>query len=111
MLATFFWSWWHYYFAPHGQPWWAGAVWGNIFALLPMMLIAGLGFWWHHTVLARAHRLHSRHLAAIIDLLDPRTDGGIAVVLDRLDPLTPGGIRAIVDRLDQLEGGGESERK
>lgn len=46
-------------FAPHGLPWWDGAVWGNIIASLltgAVVLLNG------HFILRRIRRLHREHL-------------------------------------------------
>lgn len=95
---------WHYEFAPVGEPWYHGQVWGNVVAVLPMAVLAAGGLIYHHVVLRRLHAAHDRHLKALLDLIDPSTDGGLAIVLDRLDESTPGGLGAVLDRIDELHG-------
>lgn len=120
--ATLFTHFWQFFFVPPepGVPWYHGQVWGNVVAVLPLALLAVAGFFWHKGVmdeahekidkLAQAHDKHTEHLKAILDALDPDTDGGIAdlhakldVIRDALDTHTPGGLKEIVDRLDGPE--------
>jgi len=101
---------WHFFFAPPGQDWFTGNVWGNVVAIIPLGVLGFIAFWWHHSGVhkkldeqARQLEKHGAHLALIVDALDPETDGGLTDVLDRLDPTTDGGIKVIVDRLALLE--------
>lgn len=103
--------WLRYNFAPVGHPWYEGAAWPNVAAVLPLALLGAAGFIYHHVVLRRMHReLEARHdehslkLAAMLDVLDPDSDGGLQVVLDRLDDQTPGGLSATNDRIEALRG-------
>jgi hypothetical protein len=93
-----------FFFAPKGQPWYMGAVWGNVVAVLPLFLVGAAGFTYHHVVLKRLHRAHSARLREILDVLDPSTDGGIALLHSELagymDPMTHSGIGLVLERLD-----------
>ena len=122
---TVFTHWFHYYFAGGPLPqtvnvWYERAVWGNVFADLPLAVIAGGLFLWHHFAvrdlhrkvdeLASKHEAHDRHLKAILDALDPDTDGGladvqkqIAAVDDKLDPTTPGGLKVLLDEIHHAD--------
>jgi hypothetical protein len=55
----------------------------------------------HRDIEAR-HDEHSARLRAILDVLDPATDGGLAIVVDRLDETTPRGIKAVLDEFETL---------
>ena len=116
LTASIIANFWHFFFWGGHYPigpsnvWYERAVWGNVVATLPLGIIAALGFWWHHSGVhkkldhqARQLELHGRHLKALIEALDPASEGGLADVLDRLDPKTPSGIGAILERLDKLE--------
>jgi hypothetical protein len=102
MVAFFLTHFWHFEFAPVGEPWYHGQVWGNVVAVLPMALLALGGLLYHHVVLRRLHAAHDRHLKLLVDLLDPATDGGLAIVVDRLDETTPRGLKAVIDELETL---------
>jgi hypothetical protein len=128
MLAVFLTHWFHFYFwgGPSPVPvniWYERGVWGNVFAVLPLAPIgvaAGIaGYIWHKRIIARLHRRidglaaahdeHAVHLKALLDAMDPETDGGITVlherldkVADDLDPLTPGGLGVINKRFDSF---------
>jgi hypothetical protein len=106
-----------FFFAPDGKPWFEGAVWGNVVAVAPLAILGTVGYWIHRLFtrehervnekLERLHNAHSQHLKAILDALDPDTEGGIADVHAKLDAIkdeidleTPGGIgEAIHTRL------------
>jgi hypothetical protein len=123
MLAqsTLFTHFWHFYFVPVGEPWWRGAVWGNVIAIIPsapvLLLLGTVGYFFHkraldplhakidalETLHAQRHADHLKLLSTVLDAFDPDTDGGIAEVLDRLDPDTPGGIGALAERLKSFD--------
>jgi hypothetical protein len=118
--STLFAHFWHYYFFPPGEPWWKGAVWGNVIAIAPsapVLIAGGMAAYYFHkramaplhakiNQLARDHQArHEEHvelMKSLLDAMDPETDGGLADLKDRLDPETPGGIGVLRERLDQL---------
>lgn len=119
--------WWNYYYWGRYLPtpknvWYERGVWGNVFADIPLALVAlGVGAWgffWHKEImrkthekldkLAETHQGHTEHLKKILDALDPETDGGITdlhakldTIRDALDTHTPGGLTEIIDRLEK----------
>jgi hypothetical protein len=103
MLAFLIDHFWQYNFFPVHEAWYRGAAWPNVAAVLPLAVLGIVGLVYHHTILRRLHTEHSVHLKAILDVLDPDTEGGLAIVNDRLDLETPGGIRVIRDRIDEFE--------
>ena len=60
---------WHFFFAPTGQPWYQGNVYGNIVALVPCAFLGGFFGWlWSKTkywplnlIHAKLDSLHERH--------------------------------------------------
>jgi hypothetical protein len=108
---------------PHGEAWYHGQVWANVFVLAPLSILGAIGFLWHHSVVKELHRKvnreaaareaahtelmaahaeHAQHLKKLMDALDPETDGGISEVVDRLEPGTPSGIGVLNGKLDRL---------
>lgn len=121
--STFISHWWEYYFVPTNDVWWKGAVWGNVFAILPSLPVVGvlgvIGYFFHKRAMEPLHARvvqlerhnqdrHKEHVALLgelMDALDPDSEGGISDVLDRLDETTPGGITTILDRLPPAADG------
>lgn len=110
MTAVLFWSFWHYYFWPAAGPWWLGAVWGNVIAIVPLFCLTLE----HRMAVAAAQRVHSQHLEKIIDWIDPATDGGVSVVHQRLDAIcdlldadTPGGVGTVRTAIEALSSKGD----
>lgn len=94
---------------PHGEVWYRGATWSNVFVVLPLAI---LGFFYirsrhlaviaAHEELKLAHVQHSAKLDRLLAHMDPDTPGPITDVLDRLDPGSPGGIAVLDMKLDAL---------
>lgn len=120
--------WWHLYFDPAEKPWYEGQIWGNVFAVLPLAVLGFIGYWVHKFItkehedidarLERHHDEHSKHLKAILDALDPDTEGGIADVHVKLDaiknelnPETEGGLKVLLDRIEGLESKSQQTEK
>ena len=68
MIASFFWSWWHYNYA--GNPWYAGSIWPNVFvipvAAVVLWVWAQTKFWPLKPLereMARVHRKLDAHEA------------------------------------------------
>ena len=104
---TDFAHWWHLYFDPAEKVWYEGAVWGNIFAILPAGVLGAIAFFWHGVLVDEAKKAadqHTRHLKKILDALDPESDGGVHIKLDQivddLDPKTDSGIGVIIHKLE-----------
>jgi hypothetical protein len=110
----------HFFFFGPGEPvWYERAVWGNVAAVLPLAVLALIGWFWHKGAVEEMHRkldaaskkadVHAEHMKKVLDLLDPETDGGIAdvhaaiaEVKDALDPDSPGGLQVIAEKIDAL---------
>lgn len=103
-----------FYFFPDGEPWWRGAVWGNVVAIWPSApVIAVLGvsaYVLHRRAIAPLHatldriEVAHRDLAGLKDLadaLDPGTESEtiLDTIADRVDDHTETGIGAILRRL------------
>jgi len=122
MLATFFIfsaHFWEFFFAEPGKHFYESAVWGNVVAVLPLAVVAVLGWLWHKGAVGELHRKldaqakrHdelAEHMKKALDLLDPERDGGIADVhaaiaeiKNELSVDTPGGLQVVVGRIDML---------
>ena len=99
---TDFAHWFHVYFDPYHAPWYEGLVWGNVFAVLPLAVLGGIGYWVHKWITRdikkfdakKAHDEHTKHLRAILDALDPEVESDtiLDTIADRVDEATPGGI-------------------
>ena len=110
--AFFIAEWWQWYWPE---------VRGNVLAIAPCGIAAYLWMRGKHTALTEAHaslkraHLHAAaKLDALLDAINPETDGGLADALsairDGLDPDTPGGLGAIRERLDHLAPASTVER-
>lgn len=112
--ATLFAHWWQYYFVPLHEVWWKGAVWGNVFALIPTAFlavpVAVSAYFWHKGVVtkleisAKRHERHSKLLDDIVGMLDPEIDANelhakVDRISDLVDDTTPGGITKIIEEL------------
>lgn len=65
---------WHSWFIPSNQPWYNGAIWGNVAAMVPCGLLAGL--WAHAKMVKPVRELHKKHerLLASHDELHKKLD-------------------------------------
>src|ERR1035441_8189235 len=108
-MAAFLMRWVQFNFSPPHEPWYHGATWANVVAIVPCAL--ALWLWLrarHLTILAAhaelkaAHVEHAAKLDKLLNKLDPDTRGGISDVLDQLDPETPGGLQVLDEKLDSL---------
>ena len=93
-----------FFFAPLHEPWYHGAVWGNVVAVVPLGL---MGFFWlrsKHIALTEVHAQHNRHLESILAALDPEAESEttLDLIADKVDETTPGGLGTIRERLETI---------
>jgi len=106
-----------FFFAPDGKPWYEGAVWGNVVAILPLAVLGTAGYWIHKYFTHEhkrfdaetAHDEHTKHLRAILDALDPEvvSESQLDIIADRVNEETPGGLGTVLKKLEELR---EAER-
>ncbi len=107
MLAFFIDHWFHFFFfggsPPNPSPvWYERAVWGNVVAVLPLAILGGIGFFYHHIVVKRLHSTHDAHLRQILAALDPESDTETRLdqIADAVDETTPGGIKTVLEAIE-----------
>lgn len=100
--STLITHWFQFYFAPANEVWWRGAVWGNVFAVLPLAILGAIAFFYHRAEVKALHETHDRHLRAILNALDPEADSESMLdqIADRVDEKTPGGIQAVLEAIE-----------
>jgi hypothetical protein len=100
LFALFLTHWFQYNFAPTGHAWYEGAVWPNLFVVLPLAILGTAGVVYHHFVLKRFHEGHARDLGRIMGVL---AEGNTEAKLDRIaalvDATQPGGVTVILDEI------------
>lgn len=107
---TDFVHWWHLYFQPVGKPWYEGQVWGNVFAVLPLAVLAiptGIAAYiWHKGVVkdlekeVEKHKVHSKIMQDLVKVLDPTVEGGaLNDIKEALNTHTPGGLTEVLDAI------------
>jgi hypothetical protein len=105
MLAFFLTHWFQYYFVPVHEVWWKGAVWGNVFAVLPLAVLGAVAFFYHRAEVKALHESHDKHLRAILQALDPEAESESMLdqIADRVSEETPGGIRTVLEAIEGKE--------
>jgi hypothetical protein len=93
-----------FFFAPEGKPWFEGAVWGNVIAVLPLAILAALGWLWHKSAVSELHRKlnalaarhdeHAERLKRLLDAVDPDMEAKLDEIKNSVDPDTPVGLTA-----------------
>jgi hypothetical protein len=104
LFGLFLTHWFQYNFAPVRHPWYEGAVWPNVFVLLPLAILATAGAVYHHFVLKHLHEGHDRHLASILDALAERkTEAKLDHIAALVDTTQPGGLTVVLDEIRKQE--------